>query len=162
MVRARFGVEGGRCLSSVAAGRLCNRPSANVGQGEIAGSGTARGTPDRTGASSRGRRLAGWRPVAAAAVRQGVAGRATGRSRSNWASQPSLWQMQCEAARRAGDPSGKGEEPPPEGLGGHHLLAQTDARCPAGDVVGHHLYRQPGGVGGEASPRGDGSTPHRA
>ena len=54
---------------------------------------------------------------------------------------PALWQMQCEAARRAGDPSGQGEEPPPEGLGGHHLLAQTDARCPAGDVVGHHLYR---------------------
>ena len=25
MVRARFGVEGGRCLSSVAAGRLCDR-----------------------------------------------------------------------------------------------------------------------------------------
>ena len=40
---------------------------------------------------------------------------------------PALWQMQCEAARRAGDPSGQGEEPPPEGLGGHHLLAQTDA-----------------------------------
>ena len=51
---------------------------------------------------------------------------------------PALWQMQCEVACRAGDPSGQGEEPPPEGLGGHHLLAQTDARCPAGEVVGHH------------------------
>ena len=58
-----------------------------------------------------------------------------------------------------GDPSGQGEEPPPEGLGGHHLLAQTDARCPAGDVVGHHLYRQPGGVGGEAT-RGEMVQPH--
>ena len=67
--------------------------------------------------------------------------------------------MQCEAARRAGDPSGQGEEPPPEGLGGHHLLAQTDARCPAGDVVGHYLYRQPGGVGGEAA-RGEMVQPH--
>ena len=67
--------------------------------------------------------------------------------------------MQCKAARRAGDPSGQGEEPPPEGLGGHHTLAQTDARCPAGDVVGHHLYRQPGGVGGEAA-RGEMVQPH--
>ena len=32
-----------------------------------------------------------------------------------------------------------------------HLLAQTDARCPASEVVGHHLDRQPGGVGGEAA-----------
>ena len=31
--------------------------------------------------------------------------------------------------------------------------AQTDARCPAGEVVCHHLHRQPGAVGGEA-PRG--------
>ena len=34
--------------------------------------------------------------------------------------------MQCEAARRAGDPSHQSEDPPPEGLGGHHLLPQTD------------------------------------
>ena len=67
--------------------------------------------------------------------------------------------MQSEAARRAGDPSGQGEEPPPEGLGGHHLLAQTDPRCPAGQVVGHHLYRQPGAVGGEAA-RGEMIQPH--
>ena len=72
---------------------------------------------------------------------------------------PALWQMQCEVACRAGDPSGQGEEPPPEGLGGHHLLTQTDARCPAGEVVGHHLYRQPGGVGGEAA-RGEMVQPH--
>ena len=26
-----------------------------------------------------------------------------------------------------------------------HLLDQTDARCPASEVVGHHLDRQPGG-----------------
>ena len=81
---------------------------------------------------------------------------------------PALWQSRrlgpaaaipCEVACRAGDPSGQGEEPPPEGLGGHHLLAQTDARCPAGEVVGHHLYRQPGGVGGEAA-RGEMVQPH--
>ena len=45
----------------------------------------------------------------------------------------------------------EGEEPPPEGLGGHDLLTQADAGCPAGQVVRHHLYRQPGAVGGEAA-----------
>ena len=64
-----------------------------------------------------------------------------------------LGKMQGEAARRAGEPSRQGEEPPPEGLGGHDLLAQTDSRRPAGHVVGHHLYRQPGGIGGEAAGR---------
>ena len=33
--------------------------------------------------------------------------------------------MQGEAAGRAGEPSGDREEPPPQGLGGYHLLAQT-------------------------------------
>ena len=58
--------------------------------------------------------------------------------------------MQSEAARLAGEPSGQREEAPTEGLGGNHLLAQTDARCPAGQVMGHHLDGQPSGVGGEA------------
>ena len=48
-------------------------------------------------------------------------------------------------------PSRQGEEPQPEGLGGHGLLAQTDPRRPTGQVVGHRLYRQPGAVGGEAA-----------
>ena len=52
---------------------------------------------------------------------------------------------------RAGEPSGQGEEPSPEGLGGHDLLTQADAGGPAGQVVGHRLYRQPGAVGGEAA-----------
>ena len=64
-----------------------------------------------------------------------------------------LGKMQGEAARRAGEPSRQSEEPPPEGLGGHGLLAQTDPRRPAGQVVGHRLYHQPGGVGGEAAGR---------
>ena len=64
---------------------------------------------------------------------------------------PTLGQMQSEAARRAGEPSGEGEEPSPEGLGGYDLLAQTDARGPASQVMRHHLDRQPGGVGGEAA-----------
>ena len=64
---------------------------------------------------------------------------------------PALGQMQSEAARRAGEPSGEGEEASSEGLGGYQLLTQTDARGPAGQVVGHHLHRQPGAVGGEAA-----------
>ena len=56
---------------------------------------------------------------------------------------PAPWQMQSEAARRAGEPSGEGEEPPSGGLGGHHRLAQTDARRPASQVVGHHVGATP-------------------
>ena len=59
--------------------------------------------------------------------------------------------MQSEAARRAGEPSGHREDASSEGLGGHHLLTQTDARCPADQVMCHHLYCEPGGVGGEAA-----------
>ena len=64
---------------------------------------------------------------------------------------PMLGKMQSESACRAGEPSRQGEEPPPEGFGGHDPFAQTDAGCPAGQVVGHYLYRQPGAVGGEAA-----------
>ena len=64
---------------------------------------------------------------------------------------PALGKMHGEAARRAGEPSGHREEPPPQGLGGHQLLVQTDASCPAGQVVRHHLDGQPGSVGGEAA-----------
>ena len=62
-----------------------------------------------------------------------------------------LWQMQGEAALFASDASGQGEEAPQQGFGGRHRLAQTDARGPAGEVVGHYLYGQPGGVGWEVS-----------
>ena len=64
---------------------------------------------------------------------------------------PMLGKMQGKAARQAGDPSDQGEEPSPEGLGRHDLLTQADAGCPAGQVVRHHLHRQPGAVGGEAA-----------
>ena len=57
-----------------------------------------------------------------------------------------------------GEPSGEGEEPPPEGLGGYHLLAQTEARRPAGQVMRQYLHRQPGAVGGEAA-RGEVFSP---
>ena len=47
---------------------------------------------------------------------------------------PAFRKMQGQPACRAGELSGDREEPPPEGLGGHHLLTRTDARCPAGQV----------------------------
>ena len=56
---------------------------------------------------------------------------------------PALGQMQSELARRAGEPSGDRKEAASQGLGGHHRLAQTDARGPACQVVGHRLHRQP-------------------
>ena len=64
---------------------------------------------------------------------------------------PAPWQMQGETPRLAGDPSDQGEEAPAEGLGGCHYLAQSDASGPAGQVVGHHLDRQPGCIGGKAA-----------
>ena len=68
-------------------------------------------------------------------------------------SRPSLGQMQGQPARRAGEPSDQTEEASSEGLGGHDLLAQADAGRPAGRVVRHYLYHQPGAVGGEAAGR---------
>ena len=65
---------------------------------------------------------------------------------------PAAGEMQSEAARRAGDPSHQSEDPPPEGLGDHGPLAQTNPRRPAGQMR-HHLDRQPGAVGGEAPRR---------
>ena len=47
---------------------------------------------------------------------------------------PAFRKMQGQPACRAGEPSGDREEPPPEGLGGYHLLTRPDARCPAGQV----------------------------
>ena len=63
---------------------------------------------------------------------------------------PAPGKMQSESARRSGKPSGQGEEASPQGLGGHHPLVQAAVRGPAGQVMSHDLYCQPGSVGGEA------------
>ena len=60
---------------------------------------------------------------------------------------PTLGQMQSEAARRAGEPSGHGKEAASQGLGGHDLLAQTDARRPACQQL-CWLSRKTGNFGG--------------
>ena len=97
------------------------------------------GCPSRTGLARVGGngQMAGWR----------VSGR---RPPSGWewkgsqSSQgatelvfpgPALGQMQSELARRAGEPSGQGEEASSEGLGGYQLLTQTDTRGPAGQQL---------------------------
>ena len=127
---------------------------------EMGGIGHGEALADWAGASLRGRWV-GW----------GVSG---GRAPSGWewnGSQsgqgaaelllpgPAPGKMQGQSACRAGDPSGQGKDPSSEGLGGHDLLTQADAGCPAGQVVRHHLYRQPGAVGGEAA-RGEMVQPH--
>ena len=108
---------------------------------------------DRAGASWRGRSVVRW--VAQAPTLP--SGRKWNRSQPCQGAAelgfpgPILGKMRSEAAHRAGEPSGQGEEPPPEGLGGGYPLSQTEPRRLTGQVVGHHLYRQPGGVGGEAA-----------
>ena len=75
---------------------------------------------DRTGASSRGRSV-GRMAAGCRRRRQAGSGRARNRARarSNWASQGQrCGRCSVRRRRRAGDPSGQGEEPPPEGLGG--------------------------------------------
>ena len=67
---------------------------------------------------------------------------------------PASEKVQGEAPRLAGDASGEGEEASPEGLGGCHRIFQSDACGPAGQIVGHHLHRHPGSIGGEV-PRGE-------
>ena len=110
---------------------------------------------DRAGASWRGRSVVRWvaqAPTVPSGWEWQGAQPCQGAAELDFPG-PALWQMQGEAARRAGEPSRQTEEPPPEGLGGHDLLTQTNPRRPAGQVVGHHLYRQPSAVGGETAGR---------
>ena len=110
---------------------------------------------------SRGLSRPGWREIAGT-LGQLQAGRQAGNGMACQPGQgatelgfprPAPGEMQSEAARRAGDPSHQSEDPPPEGLGDHGPLAQTNPRRPSGQVMRHHLDRQPGAVGGEARRR---------
>ena len=135
IIRARIWVDGrlagglqALLGAPMAAYSGCGERDGGIGHGKEA-------LADWAGASLRGRWV-GWR----------VSG---GRAPSGWewnGSQsgqgaaelllpgPAPGKMQGQSACRAGDPSGQGEEPPPEGLGGHDLLTQADAGCPAGQV----------------------------
>ena len=110
---------------------------------------------------SRGLSRPGWREIAGTLGQ--FAGWPSGRERNGLQPgqgatelgfpRPAPGEMQSEAVRRAGDPSHQSEDPPPEGLGDQGPLAQTNPRRPAGEVMRHHLDRQPGAVGGEARRR---------
>ena len=88
---------------------------------------------------SRGLSRPGWREIAGTLGQ--FAGWPSGRERNGLQPgqgatelgfpRPAPGEMQSEAARRAGDPSHQSEDPPPEGLGDHGPLAQTNPRRPA-------------------------------
>ncbi len=61
--------------------------------------------------------------------------------------------MEREPTSRAGQPPDESEEPPPERPGGDDALAEPEPRRPASEIVGDHLDREPGAVGGEAAGR---------
>ena len=95
------------------------------------------GTPaELVGASWRGRWVSGMRAPSGWEWNGSQSGQG---STELGIPRPALWQMQGEAARRTGDPSHQSEDLPPEGLGGHDLLTQADAGCPAGQVVRDYL-----------------------
>ena len=87
--------------------------------------------------------------------------RSRARARLNCSSQGQRrGRCRGQSACRAGDPSGQGKAPSSEGLGGHDLLTQARCGLSSGPrFVRHHLYRQPGAVGGEAA-RGEMVQPH--
>ena len=87
--------------------------------------------------------------VASGGVKPGVEWPATapGRRGTGFPKASAWGEMQYEAPGLAGDSSGQGKEASPQGLGGCYRLSQGDAPGPAGQIVGHDLYRQPGSIG---------------
>ena len=74
---------------------------------------------------------------------------------------PAIRKMQGQPACRAGEPSGQGEEPPPEGLGGGYPLSQTDPRRSSGPGCGPSSGRPARRRWRRSGPRGDGSARRR-
>ena len=85
---------------------------------------------DRGGARLRGRWVS-----CRLAVRPGMEWLSRAKARLNWVSQGQR-RGRCKVRRRA--ERIRPTHPPPEGLGGHDLLTQADAGCPAGQVMRHH------------------------
>ena len=125
---------------------------ARSGHGGRNAAGDGQGVPfaDRVGASWRGWFLgpdggsAGWLPPSGWERQGAQSGQGATELGFPW---PMLGQMQSEAARRAGEPSGEGEEASSEGLGGYDLLTQTEPRRPAGQQL-CWLSRKMGNFGG--------------
>ena len=117
---------------------------------------------DRGGTSLRDLRLSGgW--VGRRRCRQAGSGmaRLPGQGAAELLSpRPAIRKMQGQPACRAGEPSGQGEEPPPEGLGGGYPLSQTDPRRPAGQQVVGHRQGRPARLAcwRRSGPRGDGTS----
>ena len=96
---------------------------------------------DRAGASLRGSSVVRWvgRSPTVPSGREWNGSQPGQGAAELLSPRPAIRKMQGQPACRAGEPSGQGEEPPPEGLGGGYPLSQTDPRRPAGQVVGHRL-----------------------
>ena len=160
MIRTRIWVDGKlagglRALlgAPMAAYSGCGEPDSGIGHGKRC---------SRTGVA----RVCGDVGLAGGSVADGLrqGGRWNGSQPCQGATElgfpgPAPWKMQGQSARRAGDPPHQSEDPSPEGLGDQGPLAQTNPRRPAGQVMRHHLARQPGAVGGEA-PRRHVVQPH--
>ena len=110
------------------------------GQRRLGGT-VCRGRQSRTGRV----RSVGW--VVWWTGRWEPSGRMAGRNQgeSNWVSQGWLLRRRAERVSRPA------REKKRRRTGGHHPLVQTDARGPAGQVMGQHLDGQPCAVGGEAA-----------
>ena len=118
---------------------------------------------------SRGLSRAGWREIAGTlgqlqAGRQAGNGMACSRAKArlNWVSQGQR-RGRCKVRRRAERvirPT-RAKTRPPEGLGDHGPLAQTNPRRPAGQVMRHHLDRQPRRRWRRSAPTACGSARRR-
>ena len=147
MVRAGLRVEGSGGGLSAAAWRPCGRLQTLAGRD--GGERTQQETlSDRGGASLRGGWVVWWMGQAPSGRRWQGSQPSQGATELGFPG-PVFGKMQSEAAGLAG--SGQA---PSEGLGGNHLLAQTDARCPAGPESGS-------GRPARRRSRGDGLGPRR-
>ena len=107
-----IGVDG-----RAADGLSCRTPMAVCGDCDAGMVNTQEGTlADQGGASLRGSSVVRWVARRRRRRQAGSGIRSRARARRPRASSGE----DAEAAGRAGDSSGEGEEPPPEGLGGHH------------------------------------------
>ena len=137
MIRARIRVDGrlagglqALLGAPMAACSGCGERDGGIGHGK---------RRSRTGMARVGGdvQLAGWR-VSGRRAPSGSEwnGSQSGQGESGLLSPgPAPGKMQSESARRAGKPSGQGEEASPQGLGGCRLLSQGDARRPQSQVV---------------------------
>ena len=127
MVRTGLRVEGSGGGLSAAAWRPCGRLRTLAGRD--GGERTQQETfSDRGGASLRGGWVVWWMGQAPSGRRWQGSQPSEGATELGFPG-PVFGKMQSEAARLAGEPSGEGEEPSPQGLGGHQLLVQRPMRA---------------------------------